>query len=148
MRYLIVMCLMALMAAMLPSSQSEKDDPYSVGTVRAALREQSTGVFNSWTQKYLDRLGDGASIAILKGLSERELLDPQTLKSLLPIIHDAFSEPQFISLDLNKQPQITILLLNHLLSRAANPAERQEIQRTIDYVTVQTKKKLATKPRA
>ncbi|HEV2303945.1 MAG TPA: hypothetical protein VGR93_00365 [Candidatus Acidoferrales bacterium] len=136
----VFFCLTVLTIALIPSSKNETADAYSIALVRNVLATHSTGVITSWTQKNLPRLGDEVSIDILKIFSDRDLAQPRTVESFLPIIDEAFSEPQFISLDANKKPQITMLLLEHLLSRIADPVVRQQIKQTITYVKTQTDK--------
>lgn len=145
MRSVMVACLMALNFAVVPSSQTSNPDPYSIGIVSGALRMQSTGVFTTWTGKNMVRLGDDVSVAILKIYPEKDLASPKTVESFLPLIREAFSEPQFISLDVNKEPQVTMLLLNHLLSIVRDSAQHREIQQTIDYVRARVKNQSAKK---
>ena len=106
---------MLLLAAGL-FGQSDDSDPYALDVVRQALamRTGPTVVIQSWNQKHLSRLGDGVAIALIKLLDESQIRDPVLVQRILPIIGDAFAEPQFISLRENRKPSATLFLLGCL----------------------------------
>ena len=114
--------------------QSEEADPYSIKLVQAALRTRSRGLVIAKAQTHLTRMGDGVSIALLKIFSQAELEDPHTVEAFLPIIRDSFSEPEFISVDIDKKPMVTLFLLRQL-QRNINDAQTDvDIEVTIKFV--------------
>ena len=115
--------------------QSEEADPYSVKLVQAALRTRSGGLIIAKVQTHLARIGDGAAIALLKIFNEAELTDPQTVKSFLPIIRDAFSQPQFISVDIDRKPMVTLFLLKQLQRNITDTQTEIAIEETVKFVT-------------
>src|SRR5579859_667268 len=61
------------------------------------LLQAPEGVITVFNDKYLPRLGDRASIALMRILTTSDLRDPQKTTRILSLIHDAFSFPQFIT---------------------------------------------------
>jgi hypothetical protein len=124
------------------AGQSEPENAYSISVVEMAWRMRSgeTKIITSPIQKNLARLGDGVSIALLKILDEQVLTNPKAIKNYLSIVRDAFEQPQFISIESDKQPKVTLFLLSRLQREIADPETRQEIQQTIDFVKAKTAK--------
>jgi hypothetical protein len=118
------------------SVQSEDADAYSVGVVKDALAMRSGGqiAIRSWSQKHLSRLGDGVSIALLKILEESDLKNFERVRDLLPIVRDSFSQPQFISIEADKKPKVTLLLLDHLRQNIADAQVQSDILQTVEFV--------------
>jgi hypothetical protein len=136
MRTLISMLCFAIPLLALPSHGQEEQDPYSIATVRFEIRMRSGegGVRHSFSQRQLVRLGDGISIALTKILDEQQMLDPETLGAILPMIREAFSQPELIVIKANRQPQITLLLLDHIRQKASEARVRDQIDGTIAFV--------------
>jgi len=132
--------LIALFAPMIDQSEGGAD-PYSVEVVRKALTLRSGGriIIQSWNQKHLGRMGDGVSVALLKIFDERELTDPGTIRDFLPIIRDAFNQPRFISVESDKKPSITLLLLDYLRQKVVDTQTQLGIEQTIEFVKEKTK---------
>lgn len=111
-----ILCLAILAFVAISVGQATDEDPYYLRVVKNALAMRSGNqiVIQSWSQKQLARLGDGVSIALLKILDEQDLANPQTIRAMLPIIRDSFVEPQFIAIEENRNPRITLFLLSCL----------------------------------
>jgi hypothetical protein len=118
--------------------QFEEADPYSVKLVQAALRTRSGGLTIAKVQTHLARMGDAASIALLKIFNEAELEDPHIVEVFLPIIRDSFSQPQLISVDIDKKPMITLFLLKQLKRNIADAQTQGDIDETIKFVHEKT----------
>jgi hypothetical protein len=103
-----------------------------------AMRSEGRTVIISVTQKQLARLGDGVSVAMLKILDQHELRDAQKVRDILPIIRDSFAEPQFIAVEADRKPKVTVFLLNYLLHNVSDTQVQQEIKETIEFVEKQT----------
>lgn len=140
MRIVILACCFFLALAVPLGGQSGDDDPYSINVVRNALTSRLGGqkVVHSWSQKHLSRLGDGASVALLKILDQHDLIDPQTVRDFLPIIRDSFAEPGFIYLEADKSPKVTFFLLNYLGQNVSEVQAQHAIQQTVEYVKQKT----------
>jgi hypothetical protein len=121
-------------------SQSEPGEAYTISIVQAALRHRTGAkkIIFSQVQKNLARMGDAVSIALLKILDEQALTDPKTIRDFLPIVRDAFAQPQFISINIDKQPKVTLFLLSRLQRDIVDSEAQQEIQQTIDFVKGKT----------
>ncbi len=115
-------------------------DPYSLNLVNSELkvRTASRGIVRSWAQKRLALLGDGISVALLKVLDDSDLKNPEMVKTLLPVIRDAFSQPQAIAIEVDKKPTVTVFLLNYVRQSVSDTQVQSEIRQTMDYIKKQT----------
>jgi hypothetical protein len=114
-------------------SQQDQPDPYSISLVQRALSLHSIGVRNSIVEKNIPRCGDKASIALVK--LDTDFSNPKTVRLALALIRDAFSRPQAISTEVDKQPRVTLLLLNYLRQKMLSDVQtRQDIEQTIGFV--------------
>ena len=124
-----------------PVQGPEGSDPYSLELVRFSLRMRSGGkkYIQSTIQKQLTRLGDKVSVALLKILDEHQLADSQIVRDLLPIVRDAFSVPELISSEEDKQPQVTRFLLKHLEREFFDPQIKRDIRETLQFIEEKSK---------
>lgn len=129
----LVTALLLLAASVYGQSMA---DPYSLNLVSSELKMNSAGprVVRSWAQKRLVLLGDGVSVALLKLLDDSDFRNPQKVRDLLPIIRDAFSQPNSIAIEADKKPAVTIFLLNYIRVNISDPQAQSDIRRTIDFV--------------
>ena len=114
--HLLGAILTVLMLAVVVGDGSEKPDPYSLHILRFELKMQSTGlrVNTSFGGKRLARMGDGVAVGLIKIVGWDGMKDPERVKELLPIILKGFSEPRFIVKEDDKNPAVTLLLLDYL----------------------------------
>jgi hypothetical protein len=121
-------------------ANAEGTDRYSISLVKHALLMRADGqrVVQSWSVKNISRLGDGVSIALLKILDERELLNPTTIAQFLPIIRDSFSQPGLIAFAVDKQPNVTLFLLDFLKQKTTDSQALAEIVKTVEFVKEKT----------
>jgi hypothetical protein len=117
-------------------AQVNSEDPYDLDFVRANLR--TTSITMPAITKNFQRLGDAISVALIKIFDEKDLRDAKTVNGFLPLIRESFSYPSIISLDVNKKPRVTMLLLDYLKQNIADAQSKRDIQMTIDYVHRQT----------
>jgi hypothetical protein len=134
-------CILFLMLPILLGAQSNEveADPYSITLVQSALKAHSQGVLLSWIEKRLSWCGDRVSVALLKTLSEHDLSNPETIETFLPIIRQSFSDPQGISVDLDKKPSVTLFLLKYLKQNVPDARAQQGIEETIKFVEEETR---------
>lgn len=118
----------------------DTEDPYWLSLVSSELKMNADGrrVITSWGQKNLARLGDRVSVSILKILGPSELTNPDRVKGCLLLIREAFAQPQFISLEIDKDPKVTRFLLNYWRQNVADPTAQQDIRETLEIVTEKT----------
>ncbi len=119
--------------------QTAGDDPYSITFVRNNLQIVTTnpGLRISFAVKDLQRLGDGVSIALLKIVDEKDLSNTKTVEACLQLIQDSFSYPPIISVGVNREPKVTMFLLNYLQRNVSDMQMQRNIQETIQYVKQQ-----------
>jgi hypothetical protein len=141
MRILLFVCCALLTLVVSSGGQSGEADPYSLTIVKFELQMRlgKQKIIHSFSQKSLIRLGDGVSIAILKLLDDSALTNPETVRSLLPIVRDAFAAPQLISIEADKTPRVTLFLLNYLRLKVSDPETQRTIQDATDFVEHQTR---------
>jgi hypothetical protein len=139
--------IVTILVALLPlvcslDAQSDSSDPDSVNIVSFELKMNSGGrrVIHSWSQKRLVQLGDRVSIALLKILDDTDLKNPATVRDFLPIIRSSFSAPQFVSIESDRKPRVTLLFLEHLQQNIDDAEVRQEIQQTVEFIKAKATK--------
>lgn len=94
--------------------------------------EPSLGV--SWVEKRLQRLGDGAALAIVQGYTNDELQEGGRLRRVLAIFRTAFSHPNRIESPINRRPRVTGLLLRDLYARTSDKVLKEEIKDLLTYL--------------
>ncbi len=116
------------------------NDPYSLNLVSSELKVNAAGrrIVRSWAQKGLVLLGDGVSVALLKLLDDSDLKNPEKVRDFLPIIRDAFGQPQSIAIEADKRPQVTTFLLNYVRQNISDTQVQSEIQQTMDFIEKKT----------
>jgi hypothetical protein len=116
----------------------QNEDPYGIHPVKEALLEQSEGITDSSTEKYIYRLGDKVSVALLKILKEEELSDPKKIRQILPIIEKAFSGLQFVSVADDRKPKVTVFFLTHLQANIKDPVLKKDIFQLLEFIKQKT----------
>jgi len=134
MRVFVTLCSVLLTFAIPLSVQLDEADPYSVEFVRSALRLHSQGIYFSVVEKNIPRRGDQISIALLKIFTDDELSNPQIVRSFLPLIQKSFSQPDAISMDVDKKPRVTLFLLKYLQRNISDVQTQRDIEETIKFV--------------
>jgi hypothetical protein len=138
MRVFVTLCSILLAFVIPLSGQLEEVDPYSIEFVRSALRLYSQGIYFSVVEKNIPRRGDQISIALLKIFTDDELSNPQVVRSFLPLIKQSFSQPEAISIDVDKKPRVALFLLKLLEVNISDSQTQREIQETIKFVEEKT----------
>jgi hypothetical protein len=140
MRFCITMMLLALPFIALPGFAQGEPDPNSIAIVRFELQMRlgESSVRHSFSQKQLRRLGDGVCIALVRILSEQTMLEPKPLRAFLPMIREAFSEPTLISIEANRKPRVTLMMLDHIERSVSDPQLHAEIDLTVRFVREHT----------
>lgn len=136
---LFLFCVTLFLASTL-AGQENPPTPYAINVVRSALRARSDGhkFILSQTAKSVARLGDCVSIALLKILENRDLTNPDKVRDFLPIVRDAFSHPEIISIEADKNPKVTLFLLSYMLENTPDAQTQHEIQQAMDFVRNKT----------
>ena len=141
-RQMLILLVMACssFSSSLSLSQSEESDPYSVQLLRVAMKTRSEGIFIAKVQTHMARMGDKVSIALLKDLSESELVDRNKVEEYLPIIQESFSQPQFIEVEIDKRPKVTMFLLKYVRQGVLDARVQQDVDNTMRFVEEKTSK--------
>lgn len=140
MRLLLATCctLLVLLTSAGEARAQEKTDIYSTATVRGWLQSHAQGFSASFIEKRVPRLGDRAAISLLKVLKDEEVTDPAKVKLFLPLMHAAFDSPNSITLPEDRQPQVTLLLLNYLKQEVGDLKLKKEIDLVISFIKEKT----------
>ena len=123
-----------------PQQLPQGNDPYSLLNVRSAMDNLSKGVVFGGDMKTIPRLGDACSIAILKLVDRQDLSERKTVVVVLAMINNAFAHPDQISINLDREPRVTMFLLDYLLETVKESEVQSRIRWTIQYVKQQTSK--------
>jgi len=113
-------------------------DRYFTQMIQATWQMRSQHIITGTSIKHLRTLGDGTAVALLKSLSASELLKPDSIRVYLRLIKDSFASFQWIQIEENKIPRVTVFLLKSLEHYGGDVDLRNEIQQVTDYVKQQT----------
>jgi hypothetical protein len=129
-----------LLAAAVVFAQGSKPGEYELSQLKDSVhRITIQHIYAGWDEKFFNRSGDLVAVAIVKTVPESELTSPTTVKEILGILHSAFAYPsRCIAAPDNRQPNVTMLLLEHLRTRSSGPVQA-EIDQTQDFISLQTK---------
>ena len=129
-----------LLATVVVFAQGSKPGEYELSQLKDSVHRITTQhIRTGWDEKAFNRSGDLVAVAIVKTIPESELTSPTTVKEILGILHSAFACPsRCIAAPDNRQPNVTMLLLEHLRARSTGPVQA-EIDQTKDFISLQTK---------
>jgi hypothetical protein len=129
-----------LLVAVVALGQDSKPGEYELSQLKESVHRITTQhMYFGLDEKAFNRSGDLVAVAIVKGIPESELTSPATVKEILGILHSAFACPsRCIGDSDNRQPNVTMLLLEHLRTRSSVPMQA-EIDQTRDFINLQTK---------
>jgi hypothetical protein len=129
-----------LLAAVVVFGQDSKPGEYELSQLKDSVHRITTQhIYSGWDEKAFNRSGDLVAVAIVKTIPEAELTSATTVKEILGILHSAFACPsRCITAPDNRQPNVTMLLLEHLRTRSSGPVQA-EIDQTKDFINQQTK---------
>jgi hypothetical protein len=130
-RWLLVLLVFIPISLM---GQQTPSDPYSLVNVKAAMDRISAGVGFGGDAKLIPRLGDGCAIAILKVTEEDRLTDPETALVASKVIRLAFARPKDISNKEDRDPRVSLFLLDYLSLHVSDQKVLREIQDTIAFL--------------
>lgn len=133
--------LMLLLSGIVVSGQdSIKSGEYEFSQLKDSVHRITTQhIYTGWDEKAFNRSGDMVAVAIVKTIPERELKSPTIVKDILAILRGAFACPTRCIADPdNRQPNVTLLLLEHLRIGANGPIQT-EIDQAKDFISQQTK---------
>ena len=67
------------------------------------------------------------AIAIIKIHSSEDVKQPAKVKRYLPLLRRAFAIPRLIQRPIDKEPKVTLILLEHLSREVSNSEIRAEV---------------------
>lgn len=129
---LCVLTIFALPAQQQQQAQTPASDP--VATVRNALSEVSEGLYTSWTEKELARLGDASSVSLTKLFAGKSLTRTDVDHALI-IISLSFATPKLIQDSADREPRTTMFLLKNFEGLPLDDAMKQRIAKTREMLT-------------
>jgi hypothetical protein len=129
--------ILLLIFSLLASAECNQDDFTDFSQVKDAVRHFTKGkVYTGWDEKSLNRAGDLAALAVLRTLSDAELDNPQTARQVLGVIRASFECPsRCIASCSNREPRVTMLLLDYLQNHAQGLSK--EIDETRTFIVQQ-----------
>jgi len=113
---------------------TQSGEDYDVPLVKRALGEQAQGASFSFTNKYLTRLGDRVSVALLKILEEKDFQNSRQLRAALKVMRQSFSSLDLVVVPEDQKPKVTLFFLNRMERETNDPKLRQEISSLIRFI--------------
>jgi hypothetical protein len=101
--------------------------------VRQALGNLSDGTYTSTEQKELGWLGDASAVALTKILGGK-ILEEHDVESALQVITLSYEDPRVVSIEADREPRTTLLLLRYLDLAASNAGAKKKIASTRAFV--------------
>ncbi|HLK08794.1 MAG TPA: hypothetical protein VKV30_12645 [Candidatus Angelobacter sp.] len=92
-------------------------------------------------EKQVDRSGDAVAIGIARTLTPKEMLEPNWLDRILPLIRHSFRNPDFIVVKEDREPRVTLVLLSYLKAEITDENERKRVIDTLQFILQQTQSK-------
>jgi hypothetical protein len=120
--------------------KEQVEDVYSIQLVKESVKNPEMALGFSVTEKHINWLGDGVSIALLKIYDQDGLKDPQNIKNYLPIVRAAFVAPHIVRLPEDRKPMVTMFLLTYLEANVTDANLKVQISDAVSYVREQTSK--------
>lgn len=147
MRLVIAVCCIFLFG--LPAVGQQQDEKKNLGSgqgelsesirlVRQSVKNPGLALGASFTEKLINRQGDGAAIALLKIYDAEGLQNPENVRNYLPIIRAAFDAPAIVSVPENKKPEVTLFLLSYLQERIKDDVLKAGISEAAVYIKEKT----------
>jgi hypothetical protein len=121
---IVLFCCLSQVVIAAQTTPSNED--YSVSLVRN-LMQYPANLGSGFTEKQLNRLGDRISIGLIKALDEKDFKNPAVIKSIMPLISQAFSYPQLISIPEDRNPKVTLFLLKNIEGNISDTELKQQI---------------------
>jgi hypothetical protein len=131
-------CLAVMMFATAPvlgKQTASCDDPYALDVVQQILISP-TGMASGFGEKQMNRLGDRASVAVVKIFSKKDLTQPSTIRQILPILRAAFGQPKIVGYERDRRPDFTLILLRYLSDKVKDPELGHAIEQTTQYINL------------
>ena len=118
-----------------PTSASAQDSQPPFSQLKESVRRIITQrLYTGLDEKAFNRSGDIVSVAVVKTLSEDELVTPSNVKEILAILHSAFACPaRCIAGSADRKPNVTLLLLEHLRSHTSGSLQ-SEVDETKEFI--------------
>jgi len=124
-------------AGLLSAQESTSQDYAAFAQVKQAIQAMvRKGQYTGFDEKQLNRAGDLAAVVILKTFSDTDLENPEILRSVLLVVRQAWVCPARCVSGGNRQPRITLLLLDRLRGSSKGKL-KSEVERTTRYVVQQ-----------
>jgi hypothetical protein len=123
-----------------PAQDCKPEDSASLSRLKDAVRRvTATHVYTGWDDKAFSRSGDMAAVAVVKTIPESQMSKPETVKEVLWILRTAFACPsRCVEVDSDRQPGVTMLLLQHLHDSTSGPTQSQ-VDEARSFILQQTR---------
>jgi len=126
-----------ILSMCVPAVCQSLNDRYPTEAVKRILT--SPNAFASgYNEKIVNRLGDGAAIAIIKIFTAKELVKPENVNQILSIVREAFERPEIVPVEEDRNPRVTNLLLRYLENQTTDSKLKTSIHKTEEFVENRT----------
>jgi hypothetical protein len=115
---------------------AEDDPQWRQQTVQRAFDEVSAGMYSSWSEKYLARLGDSAAPEIMNYLTAK-YLTKKDAETALSLVKMSFANPGLIRRSPSRTPTNTLILLDYLDKHIIDADTKSRINSTRERLQAQ-----------
>src|ERR1041384_3003424 len=99
--------------ALAQNDKNNEDDPqWRQETVQRAFSELSRGMYTSWSEKYLARLGDSVAPEVMKLLQQKGMTT-KNAGTAISLVNLSFAMPRIILKEKNRHPLNSLSLLDY-----------------------------------
>jgi hypothetical protein len=130
MRSLIAICVLFLFPGPVNAQVLSKED-----IIRRVIE---TGTFEGQMQKQIGDMGDAAAVVVTRVVSGRNLR-PTEIDMILLILTWSFADPSGVKVVSDREPRAALFVLRNLESYTTDPALRERIAHTRNYVLTKTR---------
>lgn len=118
------------------SNVARQSDPDEIVAIVLAQNGHSPAYGLSFIEKQIHGMGDAVAVGVIQYLGGRkttvseDVVSPDEMKMILFIARKSFEAPALITLEKNRSPRATLVLLEYLGTLPAANAVRDDLERT------------------
>jgi len=108
--------------------------------VAMLLADDGNAPIVSFTEKDVERLGDGSAVGLIEFIGDRKMnvsedrISPQEMRRMLLIVRMSFEVPNIVEADENRTPKATLVLLKYLSSLPAAKTLQDDLRATSNTI--------------
>ncbi len=113
--------------------QATTEESHAEHVIRIMMSRASEGLYTSWDEKELNKLGDASAEALTKVLGKKNLSSAE-INQVVLILRLSFDAPGAIEVESDRRPKAALALLKQLNSLKVSPEASKRIRETREFV--------------